>query len=77
MILNLAVLHENTALKTNAIADDNIGTDDNIRANTTVLPNLGSRVNHNITTEHVGLRVWSQHLGVALRERRKIQASTA
>lgn len=74
MVLDLAVLQEHTALQTHAIADHNVGTNDYIRANATVLADLGRGINHDVAAVDVRLAVGGQQLGVTLRERGEVEA---
>lgn len=77
MILDLAVLQENTALEADTIADDHIRSDNDVRANATVLSDLCRRVHHNVATINIRLGVGSEQLGAPLRERCEIEAGAA
>lgn len=76
MVLDLAVLQKDAALETDAITDNNIGTDNDVRPNTTVLPDLGGGIYHDISAIHVGFRVGGQQFGVPFRERREVEAGS-
>lgn len=77
VVLDLAVLQKDTALQANAIADNDIGTNNDVRADAAVLADLCAGVDHDIPTIHVGLAVGGEQFGVALRERGKVQTGTA
>lgn len=74
MVLDLAVLHDNAALQTNAIANHHVGPDDDVGTNAAVLANLGRGVDHDVPAVHIRFGGGGQLLGVALSQRGKVQA---
>ena len=77
MVLDLGATEENTALKTHAIADHDVGANSDIGSYSAVLSNLGRGVDQHVTTVHVGLGRRSEVLAALLGEGRKIEAGSA
>ena len=77
MVLNLAVLHDDTALETDTVANDNVGSNDHVGTNAAVVTDLGGGVDHDIAAVHVRLGDGDQLLGVAFGQGAEVQASTS
>jgi len=75
VVLDAAVLQQYTALKTDTISNDNIGTNCDIGANAAVLADLCSLVDHDVAAVDVRLVGRDEELGVLALQRREVQAS--
>lgn len=76
MVLDTAVLKEDTSLQTHTVANDNIRADGDVGSNAAVLANLGGGVNQDVAAVDVGLRCRREQLRVLARKRREVEAGT-
>jgi hypothetical protein len=74
VILDAAVLQNDTSLKTYAITDNDVGANGDVGANTAVFANLCGRVNQNVAAIDKGLRRGCEELRVLAGQRREVQA---
>lgn len=77
VVLDLAVGEQDASLETDAIADDNVGTDSHVRTNAAVLANLRGGVDEDVSAVDIGLAGGGEQLGALLGERGEVEAGSA
>ena len=74
MILDLGSREEHAALETDAVTNNNIGADSDVRSYPAVLADLGRGVDQHVAAVNEGCRGWCELLGALLCEVGEVQA---
>lgn len=77
VVLDLAVSEQDASLETDAIANDDVGSDSHVGTNTAVLANLRGGVDEDVSAVDIGLAGGGEQLGALLGERGEVEAGSA